>query len=148
MLVSNRDEIRAERKAYIDAMIRNDPGAVEGVARNFEKRYGFKMPVSQRDIQDAQIRRSIPRLATVIQTLPPGPLREQYVQLVASAFGAGGAAFLGMEPGELGKPGASKAAAKARVQVRPTGTQFNAFTGVVPGELSRQPTDVDRLGPF
>lgn len=148
MVVANRDGMREEKKSYIDAVAQNSPGKAEGIAQAFKTRYGFGIPVTPKDIENAQIRRSIPRLANVIQTLPPGPLRQQYIDLIAATMGATGEGTLGMNPGDMAKPGATRAAAQSRVQGTGTKTQFSVFGGVEPSALSHRKFDESSLSPF
>lgn len=132
-IVANRDEIRAQRGEYIQARITNNPTRAEGIANSFKTRYGFGIPVSEKDIQAAQLRRSIPRLESLVKTMPAGPIRDQYVQMIATYLGGEGQQFLGVDPQLLGGPQA--AASPSRQQTiggqgggggRPsTSTQFS-----------------------
>lgn len=112
MLVANRDDIRESRQSAIEAIVRNDPRTAESISRNFEKRYGFGISISQKDIRAAQLRRTIPRLEQVLQTLPPGPIREQYVQMIAGVLGSEGSQMMGIDPQMLSAPKGVKQAAR------------------------------------
>ena len=147
-VVANRDDIRASKANFMDAVLKNDASRVESTASAFKTRYGFGIPVSEKDVRNAQLRRSIPRLTSVIQTLPPGPIRQQYIQLVSQAMGAGAEDFLGMPPEQMSQPGAARNAAAGRVGPARTSTQFTATGGVVPGQLSYRKYDVEQMSPF
>lgn len=151
-IVANRDEMRMDKRAYLDALAQNSPGKAEGIAHAFQTRYGFGIPVTPRDIEAAQIRRSIPRLANVINTLPPGPLRQQYIDLIATTMGATGEGILGMNPADMAKPGATRQAARGRIGQGSgqdgQGTQFSATEGVEPSTLSFRKFDSSSLSPF
>jgi hypothetical protein len=128
-LVSNRDQIREERQAYMDARFRNNAAEAEKISRGFADRFGFDLPVSEKDIKAMQLRRRITRLEQVIRTLPPGQARNDLIQVVAATLGAEGQGILGVEPGVLGAGSRVREAARTANLGR---LRFNANTQLGP----------------
>ncbi len=149
-VIANRDDIRQQKASFLDAVMRNDPGKAEGIGRNFKTRYGFGIPVSKNDIGNAQIRRATPRLISALQTMPRGPLRDQYAQLIQMSLGAGADSILGMPAEALTVPKAARTAATQRIggAGRNQPPQITATGGVIPGQLSHVTYDVDDLSPL
>lgn len=143
-LVKNRDQIRESRVQYLDARLRNDAGDAEDIARDFEQRFGFELPVSEQDVEALQVRRRVTRLEQVVRTMPPGPARDQMIQLIATTLGASGEALLGIDPMLLGQPSREREAARGRalgLRAHPafSATQLGPTETVNPQTLGRQP---------
>ncbi|KKN80438.1 hypothetical protein LCGC14_0330310 [marine sediment metagenome] len=104
MLVKGRDQIRGIRKDWLDARLNNNAADANSIAERFQIQFGFPLPVSEQDVEAMQVRRRVSRLEQLVRTLPPGPVRDQYVQLIAATLGASGPALLGIDPALLGEP--------------------------------------------
>lgn len=103
MLVKGRDEIRATRKGWLDARLKNDASTANSIAERFQLQFGFSLPVTEQDVEAMQVRRRVSRLEQLVRTLPPGEARDQYVQLIAATLGASGPSLLGIDPALLGE---------------------------------------------
>jgi hypothetical protein len=103
-LVKGRDQIREIRKDWLDSRLQNDASAANSIAERFQIQFGFPLPVSEQDVEAMQVRRRVSRLEQLVRTLPPGPARDQYVQLIAATLGASGPSLLGIDPALLGEP--------------------------------------------
>ena len=128
-LVSNRDTIRGERQAYMDARFRNNAKEAQQISEGFQQRFGFELPVTEKDIKAMQMRRQMTRLEQVVRTLPPGPARDQLIQLIGATLGTTGEQVLGIDPALLGQSSAVRQAARTANVGRPG---FNARTDLSP----------------
>ena len=131
MMVKNRDTIREERKAYLEARFKNDAKGANDISTNFQQRFGFQLPVTEKDMKAMQMRRNMTRIEQVIRTMPPGPAREQMIRIVAHTMGTQGQAVLGVDPMLLGESNAIRNAARS-AQVKKGRPRFNAATGLSP----------------
>jgi hypothetical protein len=104
LLSKNRDQIREVRKDYLDARYRNDASGAQSIAERFQRQFGTPLSVTEKDMEAMQVRRRVSRLEQLVRTLPPGPVREQYVQLIAATLGASGESLLGIDPMLLSEP--------------------------------------------
>jgi hypothetical protein len=95
----------------------------------FQQRFGFELPVTEKDMKAMQLRRQMTRLEQVVRTMPPGPAREQIVQLIAATLGTQGQQILGVDPALLGQPSKVRQAARTANIGRPG---FSAKTGLSP----------------
>jgi hypothetical protein len=144
LLVKNRDTIRETRKDYLDARLRNDASGALSISQRFEQQFGFQLPVTEKDMEAMQVRRRVTRLEQLVRTMPPGPLRDRYIQLIASTLGASGEALLGIDPMLLSEPKPARESAR-----QPTAPQRAAnprgpygtgpFDQVNPKTVGRQP---------
>jgi len=150
-LVQGRDEIREQRRAYMDARFKNDAKGAAQISTRFKQRFGFELPVSEKDMAAMHLRRQTTRLEQVAQTLPPGPARDQMIELIGATLGTQGQQLLGVDPGLLG------ASAKARRRSRKSITgarRFNAQTDmspldeIDPSRIGRQPGTNRQQPPF
>jgi hypothetical protein len=130
LLMSQRTQIREERVQYLDARFRNDPAKANQVATNFKQRFGFELPVSEKDVRAMQLRRRVTRLEQVVRTLPPGEARDRMVQVIAATLGTEGETILGIDPLLLGATGPEREAARTRVG--PSRPAFQARTDLGP----------------
>jgi hypothetical protein len=125
-LIQNRDRIREYKQSYLQAFSRNDPGSMSQVDQQFRSAYpqiqgGLSTLVKKSDLQALQLRRTVPRLERVLDTVP-AELRPVLVQgLMASAMGQG-QQFLGMDP-QLLNIGTSRSRAPFRALNLPAGQQ-------------------------
>lgn len=111
MLVKNRDQIRDYRQQYLEALFRNDARKAASLARQYETRFGHKLPVTERDMETMQKRRSMTRLEQVLMTLPP-EARPAYIQAVSATFGAETQNVLGIQPSAMMQAGAGSGSAR------------------------------------
>lgn len=114
MLVKGRDQIRETRKDWLDARLQNDATRANSIAERFQIQFGIPLPVTEQDVEAMQVRRRVSRLEQLVRTLPPGPARDQYVQLIAATLGASGPALLGIDPAILGEPKPAREAARSQ----------------------------------
>jgi hypothetical protein len=128
-LVKNRDQIREARQTYMDARFRNNASEANQILEGFKQRFGFNLPVTEKDMRAMQLRRQMTRLEQVVRTLPPGPARNQLVQLIAATLGTQGQQVLGVDPTILGEPSAVRQAARTANIGRPG---FNAARNLGP----------------
>jgi hypothetical protein len=128
-LVKNRDQIREARQTYMDARFRNNAAEANQIMEGFKQRFGFNLPVTEKDMKAMQLRRQMTRLEQVVRTMPPGPARDQIVQLIAATLGTQGQQVLGIDPSILGQPSKVRQAARTANIGRPS---FNARTGLSP----------------
>lgn len=149
MLTRNRDAIRESRRDYLEARLKNDADAAQSIAERFVRQFGFPLPVTEQHIEAMQVRRRTTRLEQMVRTMPPGPARDQFIQLIATELGASAPALLGIEPGLLGEPSPVREAARQPRPESPLGRrpyQTGPFDTVNPQTIGRQPTP--RTGRF
>ncbi|KKN68082.1 hypothetical protein LCGC14_0455360 [marine sediment metagenome] len=140
MMVKQRDQIREARRSYMDARFRNNASEANQITENFIERFGFNLPVTEKDMKAMQLRRQMTRLEQVVRTMPPGPAREQVIQIIAQTLGTQGQQILGVDPALLGEPSAVRQAARTANVGRPG---FNAKTGLSPLDFVN-PTTIGR----
>jgi hypothetical protein len=128
-LVKNRDMIREERRAYLDARFRNNSQQAAKIYGDFKARFGFKLPVSEKDMKAMHLRRQTTRLEQVVRTMPPGPSRDQMIQLIGSTLGTGGEQMLGVDPALLNQPSPVRQASRTANIGR---SRFNAQSDLSP----------------
>ena len=149
-LVTQRDSIREEKASYMEARFRNDAAGANRIKENFQQRFGFEMPVSEKDMDAMQLRRQVTRLEQVIRTMPPGPAREQMVQLIAATLGARGQSILGIDPALLGAASQVRQAARTANIGRPafSARQLSPLDRVNPSTLGRSAGVSQQQPPF
>lgn len=128
-LVKNRDQIREARQTYMDARFRNNAQEANQTLEGFKQRFGFDLPVTEKDMKAMQLRRQMTRLEQVVRTMPPGPARDQIVQLIAATLGTQGQQVLGIDPNLLGQPSKVRQAARTANIGSP---RFNASQNLGP----------------
>lgn len=128
-MVKNRDQIRDERRNYMDARFTNNAAKANQISEGFKSRFGFKLPVTEKDMKAMQMRRQMTRLEQVVRTMPPGPAREKMVQLIAATLGKQGQGILGVDPGLLGESNAVRQASRTATSGSP---RFNAASNLSP----------------
>ena len=101
MMLKNRDRIREARQAYLNAMFLGDYGRMDTIRTNFERAYGIPLQIKEAHIKALQMKRTVPRLERVLQTMPPEH-RQQFAQIIQTAIFAQGSQFLGLDPSLLG----------------------------------------------
>lgn len=139
MVVKNRDQIREYRRTYLEALFRNDPGKAFSVLGDFKTRFGFDLPVSQKDVEAMQARRQMTRLEQVVETLPPGPARDQAAQMISTAFGGQTQQLLGVDPTLLGEPRKARQQSRGTIlQQSPYLSEMGPLEQVNPSTLGRQ----------
>lgn len=148
-LVKNRDTIREERRSYMDARFKNNAKAAAAIAEGFAKRFGFQLPITEKDMKAMQLRRQMTRLEQVVRTMPPGPAREQIIELIGATLGTTGEQVLGIDPALLGETSKVKQAARtanvgslrfnARSDLSPLDTVNPQKIGRQPGVNRQQP---------
>lgn len=129
VLVKQRDQIREARQSYMDARFKNNAKEANQISDGFARRFGFQLPVTEKDMKAMQMRRQMSRLEQVVRTMPPGPAREQMVQIIAQTLGTQGQQILGVDPMLLGQSNAVRQAARTANVGSP---RFNAKTGLSP----------------
>lgn len=112
LVTKNREQISQAKRDYMDAHFRNSAREATAIAHQFRQRFGFQLPVSEKDMKAMQLRRTTTRLEQLIRTTPAGPAREQMIQQVSAALGASATELLGVDPALLGQ--ARPAAEKSR----------------------------------
>lgn len=153
-ITRGRDEIVQSKRDYLDALFRNDPRTANRTAQGFEKKFGFKIPVSQNDVKVMQTRRTVTRLEQLIRTTPPGEARNQLISLVQVTLGSTAAETLGVDPTMFGQT--RPQAEKSRQAYRRTfpNNRFNPHTDlgpqdeVNPQKIGRQPGVTNAGPPF
>lgn len=148
MLTRNRDAIREARRDYLDARLKNDADSARSVAERFTRQFGFALPVTEQHIEAMQVRRRTTRLEQMVRTMPPGPARDQFIQLIATELGASAPALLGIDPELLGAPSEERQAARAGQLSTRDGRgllgrkpyRTGPFDQVNPQTVGRQPT--------
>ncbi len=131
-LLQNRDRIREARNDYLNAMYLNDYDRMEKIRVAFERAYGQPLVIKEAHIKAMQMKRTVPRLERVLQTMPP-ELRHQFAQVIQTAMFSQGSQFLGIDPSLLGS-GSIQSRAGQRL-AKPSG--FN-----------RQGSYTRQMGPF
>ncbi len=150
-MVKQRDQIREARQSYMDARFTNNAKAANEISDGFIKRFGFNLPVTEKDMKAMQLRRQMTRLEQVVRTMPPGPARDQMVQIIAQTLGTQGQQILGVDPVLLGQPSAVRQAARTANIGSP---RFNAKTDmspldfINPSKIGRQPGANQQQPPF
>jgi hypothetical protein len=115
-LVKNRDEIVDFRRRAISAMLSNNMPKAEGIRREFEKRFGMKLTVSKRQVQEAIRLRAVPRSERILDRLPP-EARPAYARVVAQSDPR---RFGGVSPEQLTEAATSRQRARAnKVLIEP-----------------------------
>lgn len=150
-LVKNRDAIREERQAYMDARFKNNAAQAQQISEGFRQRFGFDLPVTEKHMKAMQMRRQVTRLEQVVRTMPPGPARDQVIQLIGATLGTTGQQVLGIDPAILGQPSPVRQAARTANVGR---ARFNAqndlspLDTVNPSAIGRQPGANRQQPPF
>jgi len=150
-LVKNRDIIRETRQSYMDARFRNNAKEANQIIEEFRERFGFQLPVTEKDMKAMQMRRQMTRLEQVVRTLPPGPARDNLIQLIGATLGTTGEQVLGIDPALLGQGSAVRQAART---ANVGSTRFNAQSDlspldtINPSKIGRQPGANRQQGPF
>jgi hypothetical protein len=140
-LVANREQIREYRRAWLEARFGNDTGKTSRIEAEYKQRYGSPLPVSEDDIATMQKRRQMTRLEQMVETLPPGPEREQFVRMITASLGGEATNLLGVEPSLLGEPSSVRAQSRAGILRRTPYTNLMGpmGPGVNPATVGRQP---------
>lgn len=139
-LVKNRDQIREYRRNYYDSLLTNNFRQASVIQREFQGRFGFALPVAQADLKAVQVRRKMTRLEQVLQTMPEGPARQHFGQMIGAALGAEAPGLLGVSPDLLSQP--TKVREKARssnLRPSPYLNQMGPTETVEPSQIGRQP---------
>ncbi|MEE8442713.1 MAG: hypothetical protein V3S37_03100 [Dehalococcoidia bacterium] len=96
-ILKNRDRIREARRDYLEAMFQSDYNRMTGIREDFERAYGIPLMLKQSHIEAMQMRRMVPRLERILNTLPP-EMRPQFAQLIQTSILGRGSQFLGIDP--------------------------------------------------
>lgn len=149
-LVTQRDNIREQKASYMEARFRNDAAGANQIKENFVQRFGFDLPVSEKDMDAMQLRRQITRLEQVVRTLPPGAARDQMIQLIGATLGSRGASLLGIDPSLLGQDKTVREASRtANIgSKRFNARQLGPLDEVNPRTLGRQRGVAQQQPPF
>jgi hypothetical protein len=104
-LISQRDNIRAYRREYLEAMAKNDFSEAEDIQKEFQERFPSlgKLEVKKSDLETIKTRKMITRLEKVLDTLPAS-MRAQYGEIVAAALGQEAGRMMGVDPSYLSDP--------------------------------------------
>jgi len=96
-LLGQRDNVRAMKREYMEALEQNDANSAIRVQERYERMYPGHggIPVKDSDIRSLHLREDVMRIERIMDTMPP-ELRDQYQQLVSVVFGAQYAEFAGM----------------------------------------------------
>lgn len=112
-MLGNRDRIRDIRRQYTEAVVGGDYARANAINAQYQKAYpGMgKIQVKKSDIKALQMRREMPRLERMVETLP-AELRPVYTQLLSLSMGAQATQFLGVDPNLFSQPRGARNAAR------------------------------------
>jgi hypothetical protein len=101
-MLSQRDRIREVRRNYLEAIARADYNGAKRVQMEWSKMFPHlgPLPVKKADITAVQMRREIPRIERLLQTLPV-EVRPQFAQVISASMGIYGAGLIGIDPALL-----------------------------------------------
>jgi len=116
-LIKNRDRLRGIKRQYMDALVSNDYSGAASIAESYKKAFGMDLVVKDQDIKAVQMRRTVPRLESVMMTLPE-ELRPAYAEILTNAVLSSGSQFLGYDPQML-----SQGSSRDRNALRPSMNQ-------------------------
>lgn len=102
-MLSQRDRIREVRRNYLEAIARSDYKGAKAVQAEWSKMFPNMgpLPVKKADITAIHMRREVPRIERLLETLP-AELRPQFAQVVSASLGIYGAGLIGIDPALLG----------------------------------------------
>ena len=105
-LLGNRDRIREFRRQFVEAIDRNDVRSAEGINKAYQKAYpGFgKIQIKPTDIKAIRLRKMIPRLERVLETIP-AELRPLFGEVITKVLAEQAEQLLGVDPALLQIPG-------------------------------------------
>lgn len=130
-LIKQRDEIRALRREYLEALAQNDMKSVRTIQEEWRKRFPSlgELQVHERDIEAIKIRRRITRLERVLDTLPQD-MRPQFAEIIASTLGAETEMLMGVDSSLLTAPKTTFRTRRNTLMRRQatTGAGFNPHT--------------------
>lgn len=116
-LLGQRDRLRDYRRRYMEAAYAGDIDKARAIDADYQKAYPgmgtLRDTLKKSDIEALHLRREIPRIERLLQTLPPEQ-RSVFGQIVSVSLGAQGANFLGIDPTLLEKGGTVKSRAEFR----------------------------------
>lgn len=101
-----RDEIRNLKRSYMEALQGNNVTKAEQINNEYKRRYptvgpGKGITLTKTEIDGMQLRREVPRIEKLLDTLPPDQ-RESFAKVLAASLGAAGGDFLGVDPATFG----------------------------------------------
>lgn len=101
MLLKGRDRIRPMKRDYTMAIVNGDMAGASNIDAQFQKMFpsagSLKQHVSEKDVENEQIRRQIPRLEKLLDTMPP-EVRPEYASHLQTLMMSLGPEFLGLQP--------------------------------------------------
>ena len=103
LVTKNRDAISQSKRDYADARFRNSAREANGIAVSFKQKFGFDLPITEKDMKAMQTRRHVTRLEQLLRTAPAGPARESLIAAVQTAMAGSAEAMLGVDPALLGQ---------------------------------------------
>lgn len=147
-LVTQRERIRDHRRQWLQRLGANDQAGADRIKADFDNLYpGVGLAIKPSDIQAVQMRREIPRLERILDTLPPD-IRPIFAEIIQDALLAGGQDLLGIDPRMLGTGTARTRGAG----IRPPQPQYQQNMGPLrsePGQIQpRQQALPDALQGF
>lgn len=102
-LLRNREKLRAWKRDYRVAILNGDFGKAQAVDSQFQVEFpgvSLKEMMTKQEFEAEKLRREIPRLEKILDTLPPD-VRPMYAQAVQTAMLSLGPEFLNMPQGGL-----------------------------------------------
>jgi hypothetical protein len=107
-LLAQRDQLRNERRQYIEAIAVNDMNKAQKIQAQHARIYPQLGPIAikKSDIRAVHLRHDIGRLERILETLPADE-RAMYGQMVSMGLTEAAPSFLGVDPALLGRPGAT-----------------------------------------
>lgn len=98
-MLKQRDRIRGYRRKYLDAMAANDSRKAMEIKNEYERAYPNMggLHLKKSEIVAMQMRREIPRLERLLDTVPPEN-REALAGVISASLGSAGPDFMGIDP--------------------------------------------------
>lgn len=148
LITKNRDSISQSKRDYADARFRNSAREANQIATGFKQKFGFDLPITDKDMKAMQTRRHVTRLEQLLRTTPSGPARDSLIAAVQATMGGSAEALMGVDPALVGqaKPkaagkrfGSPKSPFSARSEMSPLDRIDPRTIGRRPGISQMQP---------
>jgi len=146
-LMKQRDIIREYRREYLEAIVSNDYHKAEKVQKEFQRHFPELGPIviHQRDLDAIRLRREIPRLERVMDTIPE-QYRPFYGRMVGEILAGEAQRLMGVDPALLMAP-RTTATRRRQMQQVSRGVRRGGMLGVgLPRLPSLQSPSLNPLG--
>lgn len=129
-LLGQRDRLREFHRNAIEAIAEGDMKSYEQINKNFKAAYpGLgDIPIKRDDIRAVQLRREVPRLERVFETLPV-EMRPVFAGVVSASLGAEAPGFLGVDPQLFAQSTIKQRHGARPVRPSPAGLPFGIQSG-------------------